>query len=165
MLSAGHANVLIMVEANPEALIVASENVIRNFSSLSIHIICAFAGSSDGETVQFWTVGTGAAGSINPEHAKTAKKRNSSFFIPMITLDKVVLGRNAIPDLVKIDVEGAEAEVLKGCKGIAGQQQTRFFVEMHSNGDMRKNAETVLEWCVVNKYRAWYMAKHVELTT
>lgn len=165
MLAAGYADTIVLVEANPQALIIASENVIRNFASLSVHLVCAFAGGSDGETVQFWTVGTGAAGSINPEHAKTAKKRNSSYSIPMITLDKIVVGRNMTPDLVKIDVEGAESDVLKGCKGIMGQQQTRFFVEMHSNGDMRKNAETVLAWCIDNNYRAWYMAKHVELTS
>lgn len=162
MLSTGHVQAITLIEANPEALIVASENVLRNFAAIDIHLVCAFAGSLEGEVVQFWTVGTGAAGSIDPNHAKTAKKRGLSYSVPAVTLDSVA-AKN-IPDLIKIDVEGAEIEVLKGSKEIAAQKHTRFFVEMHSKGDMRENAEEVLAWCTSNEYRAWYMATHTELT-
>ncbi|MBC1262420.1 FkbM family methyltransferase [Synechococcus sp. BSF8S] len=34
--------------------------------------------------------------------------------VPAGTLDQLIIGKNVVPDLVKIDVEGAEHEVLKG---------------------------------------------------
>lgn len=162
MLSTGHTQAITLVEANYKALVVAAENVLRNFPTLHVQLVCAFAGELDGGAIQFWTVGTGAAGSADPEHAKTAKRRGISYSIPTITLDKVA--EKEVPDLVKIDVEGAEVEVLKGSREIAAQKRTRFFVEMHRKGDMSRNAKEILEWCVSNGYRAWYMAKHIELT-
>jgi FkbM family methyltransferase len=38
-------------------------------------------------------------------------------------------------DLVKIDVEGAEADVLSGCVTPEVWKRTRFIVECHANGD------------------------------
>ena len=53
--------------------------------------------------------------------------------VDVITLDG--LFPNGDPDLVKIDVEGAEYRVLKGAEGILKRGKTRFLVEVHPWGD------------------------------
>jgi hypothetical protein len=70
-----------------------------------------------------------------------------------------------IPDLVKIDVEGAEHSVLIGSTGCARQEKTRFLVEMHANPDvtMEKNTANILDWCGAVNYRAWYLAQEAPL--
>ena len=53
--------------------------------------------------------------------------------VPCVRLDTLLAGK--IPDLVKIDVEGAECRVLDGAERLIAQRKTRFFVEVHPWGD------------------------------
>ncbi len=68
---------------------------------------------------------------------------------------------HTIPDLVKLDVEGAEYQALLGSTECARQRVTRFLVEMHSNPElsMLLNAQNVLQWCQEVSYKAWYLAE------
>jgi len=50
--------------------------------------------------------------------------------VPGLTLDDVV--PDLRPALIKIDVEGAEFEVLDGAKKLVGDKQVSFFIEHHS---------------------------------
>lgn len=156
---------IVLVEANPEALSIAADNLIQNHLINKAQLVCAFASSETDAMIQFWTVGTGAAGSQFSSHAKTAARQNQSIEVATITIDILCTQYALTPDLIKVDVEGAEADVLRGAIECARQKQTRFFVEMHSNPDlpMQVNAESVLSWCQENDYRAWYLAEHVLL--
>lgn len=149
---------VVLFDTNPEALSVAASNIIYNNLSHRCQFICGFAGEKPGERVKFYTVGTGSAGSMYQDHAKTAAALNSWFWVSTVSLDAVASDLNLLPDFVKIDVEGAEYEVLKGAKSLA-QANTVFMIEMHSNKDlpMVKNAEYILEWCRQTGYSAWYM--------
>jgi len=49
--------------------------------------------------------------------------------IPSSTLDELFPQR--LPDFIKIDVEGAEYEVLSGAKRILAQGETIFMIELH----------------------------------
>ncbi len=51
-----------------------------------------------------------------------------------MTLDTLLADK--VPDLVKIDVEGAECRVLDGARRLVAQKRTRFFVEVHPWGDV-----------------------------
>jgi hypothetical protein len=68
---------LVLVEANPSALVIAADNLITNGLSTRTRFVPAFASAKDNEMVQFWTVGTGAAGSMYHSHAKTAAAKGS----------------------------------------------------------------------------------------
>jgi FkbM family methyltransferase len=156
---------VVLIEANPEALSVAAENLIHNQLAARASFVSAFAGDVDHSKVKFWTVGTGAAGSIHESHAATAARANSFIEVPTITIDTLCNELDLTPELVKIDVEGAEYEVLQGSKACAGKRQTRYLVEMHSNPQMTMatNTEKVMSWCRELGYQPWYLAEGCRL--
>lgn len=157
---------LVLIDANPLALSMAADNLITNHLSMKLRFVTAFVSETDDDTVTFWTVGVGSAGSMYQSHSKTAAHRAASISTTSITLDTLCHTFQLTPDLVKIDVEGAEAKALRGGRTLAQRGQTRFFVEMHSNSDlpMEVNAKAVIEWCAEVGYSAWYLKKHQLLT-
>lgn len=70
-----------------------------------------------------------------------------------------------IPDLVKLDVGGAEHQALLGTIRCARHKRTRFLVEMNSNPDlsMLADAQNVMQWCQEVGYNAWHLAEETVL--
>ncbi|MCK6577925.1 MAG: FkbM family methyltransferase [Anaerolineae bacterium] len=149
---------IVMVEANPLALSVAADNLIMNHLIQRVRMIAAFADQRDDDEVTLWTYETGAAGSVYRERAQTAARRNTSMQVPTVTLD-TLMSRFGAPDLVKIDVEGAELRVLEGATGIARTGKARFLVEMHliPNLTMMQHIDLLVKWCDSVGYSAWYI--------
>lgn len=156
---------ILLVDPNPLALAAAAENLLMNSLSLKASFIPAFLSDKENEIVDFYTVGLGAAGSKYKDHAKTAASLNTHFKVSTLTVDYLVKYYNLIPDLIKIDVEGAEVEVLNGSVKVATQRKTIFFVEVHSTNGIVTNTEMVLQWCKTNGYDAYYLKEHKILTT
>lgn len=158
---------VVLVEPNIEALTVAAENLIRNRLSPRACFVPAFASDESDKTVSLFTIGTGAAGSMFEGHAVSASRAGSVQQVSTVTLDQLAATYDLIPDLVKIDVEGAEAAVLAGSKAVASVLETRFLVEMHSFPElpMRRNAELVLEWASSVGYSVWYPANECAVTS
>lgn len=156
---------VVLVEANWQALSVAAQNLIRNQLSDRARFVGAFASDVPAQTVKLWTVGTGAAGSMYRGHAVTASRDDSAQQVATTTLDTISGQLETDPDLIKIDVEGAEAKVLLGATNIAKQHTARFMIEMHSPPElpMRRNAELVLEWARSVGYATWYMAEAMKI--
>ncbi|HLO16669.1 MAG TPA: FkbM family methyltransferase [Anaerolineales bacterium] len=167
LLHPGRVQEIVLVDANPLALSQAAQNLILNGWSERARFVCAFVSDQMDQTVDFFTVGTGAAGSFYASHAKTASTLKSKQTVPTTTVDHLVTVLNSLPDLVKIDVEGAERLVLKGATTLASRKHTMFFVEMHSSYElpMEENARHVLNWCQQVGYQAWYMKDKTKLTT
>lgn len=153
-----------LVEANTAALLVAAENVVRNQVGDRASFVSGFASDTPGAILQFWTVETGAAGSMFPGVAQTAARTGSHFEVRTLTLDEVAGRLGFTPDFVKVDVEGAEARALRGSGGIAGAG-VRYLVEMHNPPElpMRENLALVLDWCAERGYRAFYPRTHSPL--
>jgi len=158
---------ILLVDPNPEALAKASQNMIINGFGIKCKFISAFVGEEDGEKINFYTVGSGAAGSMFSSHAETATALNSFYEVEKITIDTLIKKVGYIPDLIKIDVEGAESLALLGAKQTAKEQKVKFFIEMHSPKElpMKENAQLILDWCSDNHYRAFYLKEMVELDT
>lgn len=51
--------------------------------------------------------------------------------VPALALDDFIAREKVIPDVIKIDVEGAEAKVLQGMKRILTQGDPKIFLEVH----------------------------------
>ena len=157
---------IVLVDPNPEALAKAAQNMIVNGFGFKSKFISAFIGDVDGEKLKFYTVGSGEAGSMYSSHAETAKAMNSYYEVEKITIDTIVNQLNYFPNLIKIDVEGAEYLALQGAVQTASKGISKFFIEMHSPVElpMVKNATLILKWCVENKYKAYYLKEAIELT-
>jgi len=162
----GKPKEMILVDPNPLALASAADNLIMNNLSGNCRFLSAFVADEVGKDVKFYSIGRGAAGSIYPEHARTAASLDSWYWVQTITIDELIRRYNLVPDLVKIDVEGAEESVLKGAMEAARLSKTSFIVEMHSNTmlSMQANAESILAWCGKVGYAAWYLKEGIRLT-
>lgn len=156
---------IVLVDPNPEALAKAAQNMIVNGFGFKSTFISAFVGNEDGKKVKFYTVGSGEAGSMYASHAETAQAVNSFYEVEVITIDSLVHKVRFIPDLVKIDVEGAESLALEGAVRLAEKQSTKFFIEMHAlkERSMKENAELIIDWCRKNNYKAFYLSNKKEL--
>lgn len=150
---------LIAIDPNRQALSLCAKHLIHNGLSPRARFYCAFAAERSGEEVDFYTVSAGAAGSKFKSHAKSAHEAQRRSSVPTIALDTIADETGLLPDLIKIDVEGAELEVLNGSRRIAAAKKVRFLVEMHANPEltMERNAEGVLDWCLKLGYRAFYL--------
>jgi FkbM family methyltransferase len=169
LLALGLAGVkrIVLVEANPAALSLAADNLIQNRLVSNVSFVPSFASDAEDQKITFWTTGAGAAGSMYDKHAVTAATRGDHFEVPTTTVDAISEYFGLVPDLVKIDVESAEAKVLGGSRKLAAKKKTRFMVEVHSNPDlpMLTNAQLMISWCESAGYKPWYLRDHVELTT
>lgn len=156
---------LLLVDPNPKALAIAAKNLIYNNLATNCTFITSFVSDQTGKEIPFYTIGTGAAGSMFMSHAESAAAINSYFMVTTTTIDKLVTQVGWYPDFVKIDVEGAESLVLNGAVELAKLQSTAIMVEMHSPKElpMINNAEKILDWCNKTNYKAWYMKEGIQL--
>src|SRR5690606_21976044 len=149
----------VLVDPNPAALNVAQLNLIKNRLGFKSHFYCGFVGDTSNQSLTFYTIGLGAAGSKYASHAQTAAALGAHTEVQTITLDDLMRYYATLPDLVKIDVEGAELEVLEGARTLVEESRCKLFVEMHKieNLGMEASGDRVLDWCARTGYRAWYL--------
>ncbi|OUS02018.1 hypothetical protein A9Q86_05040 [Flavobacteriales bacterium 33_180_T64] len=158
---------MILVDPNPEALQKAAMNIIQNGLGCRVQYLTAFVADKLDDTVKFYTVGAGAAGSMYASHAETAASVNSFMDVNTVTLDYIYSFYGIKPDLVKIDVEGAETLVMKAAKQLAAETKCTFFIEMHDveNLGIEAAGNLMIEWCKENDYHAWYLKTAETLTS
>lgn len=77
-----------------------------------------------------WTDNEGIWFGSEKSDASSIYLGENKILVPSVRLRDVLLGQDRI-DLLKIDIEGAEIEVLKDCHGALGKVQN-LFVEFHS---------------------------------
>ena len=161
----GYTENLLLVDPNPKALAIAAKNLIYNNLAGNCTFISSFVSDHIGDEIPFYTVGSGAAGSMFKGHAESAASVNSYFMVATTTIDELVRQVGWQPDFVKIDVEGAESLVLAGAGKLAESKTTLFMIEMHSPPElpMVENTKRVLEWCTQFGYESWYMKEGVRL--
>jgi FkbM family methyltransferase len=155
-----------VVDANEDALRLAVDTLLKNGFSTNIRMACAFVSDANDEPVDFFTVGTGAAGSRYVTHAVTAASRGEKRTISTVTIDRLVSEFEVVPTLIKVDVEGAEVAVLRGGTETARLHRSRWCVEMHAGDDarpMRSTAADVITWCGSVDYVPYYLKEHQPL--
>jgi FkbM family methyltransferase len=79
-----------------------------------------------------------------------------------IALDEFFAGSAVRPDLIKIDVEGAELDVLRGARKIIAQHHPVLFVEVHPKllGDFGGSAEEVYAFLSTHGYAVRRFLEH-----
>lgn len=131
----GYYSILASKIVGAKGAVVACEPVIRNLAYLQQHVllnkaanvrILAFACSDENGTARF---------SLGPNSAMGSLVRGggqSDVLVPTVTLDKIAEELDLLPDVLKIDVEGAELGVLQGGMGILRRKKPTIFLSTHS---------------------------------
>ena len=109
----------------------------------------------------FWSYSSGGASIFQGRlgHIYPIKKSG-------INVDDFCQELNLKPGLIKIDVEGAEFEVLLGMAETAQKNKLLIHVELHSweEMEMMKNAGMVLQWTQKVGYRMVYLRTLEDVT-
>lgn len=157
----------ILVDPNPLALQKAQGNLLNNNLGFKAQYYSAFVSDKSNEMVKFYTLGSGAAGSMHSSHAESAASVNSFKNVSTVTLDYLYSYFDLRPDLIKIDVEGAETLVMEGAKTLAKDTKCTFFIEMHNVKDlsMEKATDMMIMWSKKMDYKVWYLKSGEELTS
>jgi FkbM family methyltransferase len=130
----GYYSILASKLVGKDGSVIACEPVIRNLAFLQQHVvlnkaenvrILAFACSSENGTARF---------SLGPNSAMGQLTRGgeADVLVPTLTLDTIAQEMDLLPDVLKIDVEGAEFGVLQGAMEILKRRKPTIFLSTHS---------------------------------
>lgn len=90
-------------------------------------------------TAEFLIMPDESMGKLSGSIFQSDSRGREVLHVPMETLDHLQgTGEIPPPDLVKIDVEGAEAMVLKGAERLLREHRPRLFMEIHSRSLARE---------------------------
>lgn len=137
----GYYTVLGSRLAGAKGKVFSFEPLVRNISYLYKHVkinrlenvsIIPCACSDAISIVAFFQNPNTAMGHI-ANHENTSVSNNGMTIVPAITLDAVAAKLNIRPDVLKIDVEGAELTVLHGAESIISNSKPAIFLSVHSN--------------------------------
>ena len=132
-------------EASEDACRVVKENLAYNDLSQRVVLLNALVTNRSGEVCDFyWAFDSGAASMI-----EGFLGNNYAIKKPGISLDSFCQENNVNPDFIKIDVEGAEAEVMAGMEKI--MRTGRPLVEVHSWGDLTEEHNIAKILAVVDR--------------
>ena len=157
---------MVLIDPNPLSLSKAAENLIFNNVVQNAIFITKAAFNKSGEKIRLWTMpGPFSGASINKNFTESGMITQNYFDVETISLDDLALNNGTYPDLVKIDVEGAEYFVLQGANEIAKKGIAFILIEVHSCDDMSivENTHLILNWCDIVNYKGYYLSKHIEL--
>lgn len=123
--------------------VVAFEPVIRNLSYLYRHVsmnrcgnvsVLAAACSDEAGLASFAVASNVGEGHLETAAAVSGRSATvGRALVPTVTADSVAEKIGSMPDVMKVDVEGAEMEVLRGAKRILGERGPRIFLSIHSD--------------------------------
>jgi FkbM family methyltransferase len=137
---AGPDGRVIGFEPVAEVAALAREAAARSELADRVEIRVAAVGAQAG-TAQVYVVGAGGIWShvaVREPHALTEEERS----VEQVTLDAVVAAGAPAPDVIKIDVEGVEADVLRGARGVMDEHAPAIICELH---DTNAEVADVLE--------------------
>lgn len=96
----------------------------------------------------------------------SAQGSTKSIRVPLSTVDAMARATGRPPDVVKIDVEGAEGHVLAGMEETIRERRVReIFLELHEKGNGRNmpDGQPLHDWLLARGYRlAWECERRTE---
>jgi FkbM family methyltransferase len=121
--------------------VISVEPLIRNLVCLNYHILLNKARNvsiiptacSDTFSLAAFSLGQNfATGKLANCRYEGNSSEKDSFLVPTVTIDAIVQQLGTCPDVIKVDVEGAELSVLKGARVTLREAKPRFFLSTHS---------------------------------
>lgn len=125
----------------PEGKVIAVEPVIRNLIHLYKHTLLNKANNvsiipaacSDNLSLASFLNGENfATGRLANRRGEGNSWDRASILVPTVTIDAIAQQLQANPDVIKVDVEGAELSVLKGAQVTLQKAKPHVFLSTHS---------------------------------
>jgi FkbM family methyltransferase len=135
----GQDAVAVAVDPSPTAARMVAIQARLNGVEDRLRVVRAAVASQDGE-MELVDAGVGAAGYfVPPERGHGAAERTR---VAAVTVDTLVRQLGRAPTHIKVDVEGYEADVLRGAGGtLAVPDAPRLFIELHNEIVRRRGGE------------------------
>lgn len=124
---AGPAGRVFAFEPAPASRAGLQRHLALNGLADRVDVVAAAAAASVG-FARFRTDGTSGANALEPPSTRASAP---TIDVKTTTLDAFCEARRLRPDVVKIDVEGAELEVLKGARQVLASDAVQAFLELH----------------------------------
>ncbi|MBC7921462.1 MAG: FkbM family methyltransferase [Ferruginibacter sp.] len=148
----GYYSVLASRLVGTKGRVVSFEPSVRNLSLLYRHlranqaenVMVIPAACSDTHQLALFASGDTYATGHLVEGQENAASRIQVTAVPCLTVDEVVERLDLSPDVMKIDVEGAELDVLKGAAKTLADCQPAIFLSVHSD-QLRESCSKLLE--------------------
>lgn len=123
---------VIAFEMHPDLLLEVKRNLWANRLDRA-HVINAAVGNYDGMIFNVRFDPTPGLRVEDPITTPPPDAVEKALYDPVLSvrLDTVFARQGAIPDLIKIDIEGYEFEALKGAQNLIAGGRTRFLLEFH----------------------------------
>ena len=130
----GYYSILASRLVGPAGKIASFEPLVRNLAYLHRHVelnhagnvrLLPFALSSENTILSFSTGPNSAMGHLE-------LNGGGDVLVPTITLDEIAERLGLIPDVMKMDVEGAEMEVFRGAERVLSEARPTIFLSTHS---------------------------------
>lgn len=137
----GYYTILGARQVGPRGKVVAVEPVVRNLACLYRHIVLnkvsnvSIVSAACSDTVSLATFSLGqnyAMGCLADNHGEGNEGKKELFLVPTVTVDAMVQQLGISPDVIKVDVEGAELSVLRGAQTTLRETRPRIFLSTHS---------------------------------
>lgn len=149
----GPSGRVVAVEPDPANLALLRRNLIENHCG-NVKVVAAAIGAEPGEAEFSRDAATGATGrlgrSATAGELAVGRGRVEVVRTPVETLDRLAAGMPVPPGLVKIDIEGGEAEALRGATALL--RDARPVIVAETTGD---DAEVALAILRAADYRLW----------
>lgn len=122
---------VIAFEMSPTSQRLIRRHIALNNVEQQVKVISAAVGKESG-FVTFEDAPYSPENSIRPDQSRTAGDPAAKLVtVPMISLDDFACASGHIPSVIKIDVEGAELDVLLGARRLLAQHRPVIFCEIH----------------------------------
>src|SRR3990172_8371461 len=82
---------------------------------------------------------------ISENNSTGITKGEGMYRVPCVSIDNLIADKIVpIPEVIKIDVEGAESLILEGARTLLSKQHTQLFIALHG-GTQKSNCREILE--------------------
>jgi FkbM family methyltransferase len=149
---AGNSGHVIAFDGDPDNVMRLRENAIKNGFQDRLQVVHAAVWSntaSDGISFRRG-IEPRAQGGVEADGCRPMLGTGELIKVPAITLDDFIASGGPLPHLIKIDVEGGEAEVLGGAVRLFTDQRPLVIAEVHHE----QAAEQIARWLEEYRYCA-----------
>lgn len=139
----GESGCVVAFEADPENISTLNEHRIRNQLQHELRVVHAAVWSHTTDDQIAFRLGKGRShGGVEANGHAPILAHGEIIYVPVITLDGFIAAGGPEPQIIKIDVEGGEAEVLRGGLNLFANRRPSLIVEVHH----QKAADEIRAW-------------------